>query len=363
MEVLSRLVTNIEQHGNNKDEIEILKFRCENCLAYQSQELLESFCEINNQIFINLSAMYQILCRKALNLNCCQELAVLNVRNEQQTVKGAGRPKLDIKKETLLNLKNLGFTWKEIASMLLVSRWTVGRRVKEFGIENITGYSDISDDELDRLIINIRNTHGSLVGRSLVTGCLQSQGIRVQRRRIMKSLIRIDPHSSRIRWACLIKRRKYNVPGPNSLWHADGHHSLINWGFVIHGAIDGYSRLIVYLKCATNNKADTVLECFHDAITTFGTPSRLRTDKGGENVKLWEEMEYSRGPNRGSFIAGSSVHNQRIERLWRDVWMYVANEYYYTFQAMEVEGLFLLTGYISFVRRGEIIPLIRGGVS
>ena len=29
MEELSRLVTNIEQHGNNKDEIEILKFWCE----------------------------------------------------------------------------------------------------------------------------------------------------------------------------------------------------------------------------------------------------------------------------------------------------------------------------------------------
>ena len=83
----------------------------------------------------------------------------------------------------------------------------------------------------------------------MVTGYLKSLGLRVQQKRVGKALVRVDPKTSKIRWACLIKRRKYQVPGPNSLWHADGHHSLISWGFVIHGAIDGYSRLIVYLKC------------------------------------------------------------------------------------------------------------------
>jgi len=30
------------------------------------------------------------------------------------------------------------------------------------------------------------------------------------------------------------------VPWPNSLWHIDGHHSLIRWGFVVHGCVDGF---------------------------------------------------------------------------------------------------------------------------
>jgi hypothetical protein len=107
---------------------------------------------------------------------------------------------------------------------------------------------------------------------------------------------------------------------------------------VIHGAIDGYSRLVIYLKCATNNKSETVLDNFTLAIDKYGVPSRIRTDKGGENVLLWEEMERLRGCDRGSYIAGSSVHNQRIERLWRDVWTYAAHEYYYTFQSLEAEG-------------------------
>ena len=51
----------------------------------------------------------------------------------------------------------------------------------------------------------------------------------------------------------------YNVPRPNSLWHIDGHHSLIGSRFIIHGGIDGYSRMVVYLQCNTNGKAESVL--------------------------------------------------------------------------------------------------------
>ncbi len=61
----------------------------------------------------------------------------------------------------------------------------------------------------------------------------------------------------------------------------DGHHKLIRWRFVTHGAIDGYSRLVVYLKCSTNNMAGTVHDLFLGAVQQYGLPSRVRTDQGG----------------------------------------------------------------------------------
>ena len=162
-------------------------------------------------------------------------------------------------------------------------------------------------------------THGNLVGYSLMSRHLRSLGLRVQRDRIRASIARVDPENSRIRWAVVVSRRAYSVPGPNSLWHIDGHHSLVSWGFVIHGGIDGYSRVIVFLKCSTNNRSETVREVFLSATRDYEWPSRVRTDYGGENVLVWALMEDVRGTNRGSYIAGTSTQNQRIERLWRDV--------------------------------------------
>jgi len=82
---------------------------------------------------------------------------------------------------------------------------------------------------------------------------------------------------------------------------------LIRWRIVIHGFIDGYSRLITGLRASDNNMGDTVLDIFLSAAEVYGVPSRLRGDHGTENIVVATWMEEHRGARRGSYIWGRSV--------------------------------------------------------
>ena len=55
---------------------------------------------------------------------------------------------------------------------------------------------------------------------------------------------------------------------------------------MIHGAVDGFSCTITYLKCADNNRATTVLDLFCKAISRLSLPNYARSDRGGENVRI-----------------------------------------------------------------------------
>ena len=164
----------------------------------------------------------------------------------QEYTGSRGRPK---NIDAVELLRSCGYTWNEVAGALQVSRSTIWRRVKDAGIQ-LTRYNDISDDELDGIISQFQSDYPNC-GQQLILGHLRDKGISVQRYRLRESIARTDPLRRLVRWHQVVSRRTYSVKKSNSLWHIDGHHSLIRWRIVVHGGIDGYSRMITYLSGST----------------------------------------------------------------------------------------------------------------
>ena len=177
------------------------------------------------------------------------------------------------------------------------------------------------------------------IDQSRMIGALRSRGLRIQRRRVRACLRRIYPIGTALRWNPTIYRR-YHVRHPNALWHIDGNHKLIRWRLVIHACIDGFSRLVVYLRCANNNRALTVLVFF----LTWGywVWFTIKSSLWPRFRKCRRRPQYMlqrRGCNRGSILTGKSMHNVRVERLHRDVYYGVLSHYVWLFTTMEEEGV------------------------
>ncbi|XP_063397451.1 uncharacterized protein LOC134681741 [Mytilus trossulus] len=254
-----------------------------------------------------------------------------------------GHYKYDVPREQLDFLSRFGFTAPMMSEVLGVSESTVRRRLRNFNI-SLRQTTVITDENLDQKIIEVTGTNRR-IGPNSIRVRLAEKNIFLPRQRVRDGCSRVDPGGCALRSLLRknIQRRTYKVAGPNSLWHFDGNHKLIRWNLVVHGCIDGYSRLVTFLKVSNNNKALTVFNNFIDAIRLFGTPSRVRCDYGVENVDVCTYMEGIRGINRGSAIKGKSCHNQRIERLWVDVWDNVSNEFYDLFSYMELKNIFDIT--------------------
>ena len=157
-------------------------------------------------------------------------------------------------------------------------------------------FTAILDETLDQEIERITKEFPRC-GEGMIKQILIGKNIKVQRWRLRESLHRVDKEGISQRKRGRLQRRTYNVQGPNHLWHIDTNHKLIRWNFIIIGGIDGM------LKYSDNNKADTVLASFVNAVQEYGLPSRIRTDKGLENVGIADYMIQNRGTNRGIVIA------------------------------------------------------------
>lgn len=111
---------------------------------------------------------------------------------------------------------------------------------------------------------------------------------------------------------------------------------------------------------AGNNRASTVLQSFIAAVDQYGLPSRVQSDKGGENADVAEFMIRSKGTDRNSHNIGRSVHNQRIERMWRDVYEHTLDLFYQIFTSLEDQGTLNPDNEVHlFALHRSFLPLIQ----
>ena len=134
-------------------------------------------------------------------------------------------------------LKSRRLRWRENASRITEVINAVGEELRGSG--NSIGYRQIHQ----RVLVD----HSLVVARETV-------------RIILKTL---DPESVLLHSRHRFRRRTYSVKGPNYMWHLDGYDKLKPFGFPIHGAIDGYSRRILWRRVMCTNNDPQVIAGFY----------------------------------------------------------------------------------------------------
>ena len=99
---------------------------------------------------------------------------------------------------------------------------------------------------------------GSSIGYGQMHQRLQiSHHLQVDRETVRQIVKALDPDGVEIRSRRKLQRQKYRS------WHIDGYDKLKPFGFCIHGAIDGYSRRILWLQACLSNNDPWVIAGFY----------------------------------------------------------------------------------------------------
>ena len=103
------------------------------------------------------------------------------------------------------------------------------------------------------------NQYGMLHGYKLMhLKCIQA-GLVVTQTTIRHLLLILDPRGVQLRKRNRLRRRLYINPGPNFLWHVDSYDKLKPYGICINGAVDGFSRMVIWLHANTTSSNPRVI--------------------------------------------------------------------------------------------------------
>jgi hypothetical protein len=222
---------------------------------------------------------------------------------------------------------NRGFSYEEMLLFLekrhycKMSRSTLLRRLKAYGLSR-RGFANNPNsncivEQVRQRIRELINGPASSGGYRTVWHTLEMEGLRVPRIVVQDILKELDPEGTELRKAHRLKRREYHNPGPNYAWHMDGYDKLKPWGFPIHGAIDGFSRKILWLNVTrSNNSPNNIAKFYLKTVEEHkGCPVEMVTDLGTENGLVASTQCYFRD-NHDAHRYVPSPRNQRIEAWW-----------------------------------------------
>lgn len=185
----------------------------------------------------------------------------------------------------------LRYTYAEICVMLetqhniTMSTRNLRRIIKG---ENLKRKNIIESDMetiVGATITEVNGSGMSLGYRLLWQRCRQKYQLSVKQSTVLEILRIVDSQGIEKRSRYRLKRRMYKVPGPNYLWHVDGHDKLKTFGFAIHGCVDGFSRKLLWLTVSTtNNKPQVIVYCYLQCLKEFDLiPAVVRSDRGTKN--------------------------------------------------------------------------------
>ncbi|KAB0799540.1 hypothetical protein PPYR_07420 [Photinus pyralis] len=226
----------------------------------------------------------------------------------------------------------LGLSYTEILAMLSfchgfhLSLSTLKRKLNCLGLYRKKHFSEL------HLVVNFieqqLQSSGQLHGyRWMHLKCIQ-HGLTVTREAVRMIINELDPIGVTFRTRKRLRRRKYSTRGPNFVWHVDSYDKLKPYGIAINGAIDGFSRHIMWLKAGrTASDPKVIGGYFLEAIEKYGgCPRRLHN------------TDVCYGDR--SFLYGTSQANQRIESWGSILRKQNAQFWMNIFQSLKEDGYF-----------------------
>ena len=186
---------------------------------------------------------------------------------------------------------NQSFTLSEICGFLLcshhvmISKRSIRRILQKLGLKRNNVESDPTD--IVSSILQLRRLGYNELGYRALWKILNTQcGLRVRQETVRIALSSIDPDGVSLRSRHCLRRRQYISKGPSFIIHLDGYDKLKPFGFAIHGAIDGFSRRILWLSVGPSNNNPRIIAGYYInyLIEQGRVPRLVRCDAGTENV-------------------------------------------------------------------------------